>query len=78
MESPGCVTVTNRMIPRGRRSARERSQRAQLILHELAHMWCGDLVSPRWWDDLWLKESFATFMAAVAADRATEFGDAWT
>lgn len=78
MESPGCVTMTDRMIYRGRPSARERSQRAQLILHEMAHMWFGDLVSPRWWDDLWLNESFATFMAAVAQDRATGFDDAWT
>jgi aminopeptidase N len=78
MESPGCVTMTDRMIYRGRPSARERSQRAELILHEMAHMWFGDLVSPRWWDDLWLNESFATFMAAVAEDRATGFDDAWT
>ncbi len=78
MESPGCVTITDRMIFRGRPSERERSQRAEVILHEMAHMWFGDMVTLRWWDDLWLNESFATFMAAVATDRATGFHDAWT
>ena len=78
MESPGCVTITDRMIYRGRPSARESSLRAEVILHEMAHMWFGDLVTLRWWDDLWLNESFATFMAAVAQDRATGFTDAWT
>ncbi|MHB1625490.1 MAG: aminopeptidase N [Candidatus Dormibacteria bacterium] len=78
MESPGCVTITDRMIYRGQPSPRERSLRAEVILHEMAHMWFGDLVTLRWWDDLWLNESFATFMAAVAQDRATSFDDAWT
>jgi len=78
MESPGCVTITDRMIYRGQPSSRERSLRAEVILHEMAHMWFGDLVTLRWWDDLWLNESFATFMAAVAQDRATSFRDAWT
>ncbi len=78
MESPGCVTITDRMIYRGRPSARESSLRAEVILHEMAHMWFGDLVTFRWWDDLWLNESFATFMSAVAADRATRFEDSWT
>ena len=78
MESPGCVTITDRMIYRGQPSTRERSLRAEVILHEMAHMWFGDLVTLRWWDDLWLNESFATFMAAVAQDRATGFEDAWT
>ncbi len=78
MESPGCVTITDRMIFRGRPSTRERSLRAEVILHEMAHMWFGDMVTLKWWDDLWLNESFATFMAAVASDRATAFEDAWT
>ncbi len=78
MESPGCVTITDRMIYRGQPSSRERSLRAEVILHEMAHMWFGDLVTLRWWDDLWLNESFATFMAAVAQDQATGFDDAWT
>ncbi len=78
MESPGCVTITDRLIYRGQPSMRERSLRAETILHEMAHMWFGDLVTLRWWDDLWLNESFATFMAAIAGDRATEFDDCWT
>ncbi len=78
MESPGCVTITDRMIYRGRPSMRESSMRAEVILHEMAHMWFGDLVTLRWWDDLWLNESFATFMSAVAADRGTRFEDSWT
>lgn len=78
MESPGCVTITDRMIYRGRPSQRERALRAEVILHEMAHMWFGDMVTLRWWDDLWLNESFATLMAAVATDRATSFEDAWT
>ena len=78
MESPGCVTITDRMVFRGRPSQRDRSRRAEVILHEMAHMWFGDMVTLRWWDDLWLNESFATFMAAVATDRATSFEDAWT
>ena len=78
MESPGCVTITDRMIYRGRPSARESSQRAEVILHEMAHMWFGDLVTFRWWDDLWLNESFATFMSAVSADGSTRFEDSWT
>ncbi|HEY6538670.1 MAG TPA: M1 family aminopeptidase, partial [Candidatus Dormibacteraeota bacterium] len=51
--------------------------RAGTILHEMAHMWFGDLVTMRWWDDLWLNESFATLMAVFAVDAATDFDDAW-
>ena len=77
MESPGCITVTDQTLWRGRPTARQRSVRADLILHEMAHMWFGDLVTMRWWDDLWLNESFATLMAVFAVDEATEFADAW-
>jgi len=77
MESPGCVTITDQVLWRGRPTTRQRSLRADLIMHELAHMWFGDLVTMRWWDDLWLNEAFATLMAVFAVDRATEFQDAW-
>ncbi|MGA9921393.1 MAG: aminopeptidase N [Candidatus Dormiibacterota bacterium] len=77
MESPGCVTVTDQVLWRGHVTTRQRSLRADLIMHEMAHMWFGDLVTMRWWDDLWLNESFATLMAVFAVDRATDFADAW-
>ncbi|MBD4634371.1 aminopeptidase N, partial [Xanthomonas citri pv. citri] len=48
------------------------------ILHEMAHMWFGDLVTPKWWDDLWLKESFAEYMGAHASVAGTEYREAWT
>ena len=49
--------------------------RANTILHEMAHMWFGDLVTMRWWDDLWLKESFADYMGAAASAEATRWRD---
>lgn len=78
MESPGCVTIADSFIYRGRPTYRERLVRAEVILHEMAHMWFGDLATFRWWDDLWLNESFATFMSMLAMERATVFDDAWT
>ncbi len=77
MESPGCVTITDLVLGRGKVTPNFRQYRASLILHEMAHMWFGDLVTMRWWDDLWLNESFATLMAVFALDRATEFRDGW-
>lgn len=78
MESPGCITITDSVIYRGRPSYRARSYRAEVVLHEMAHMWFGDLATFLWWDDLWLSESFATFMSMLAVERATSFDDAWT
>ncbi len=53
-------------------------RRADTILHELAHMWFGDLVTMRWWDDLWLNESFADTRASLCQAEATRWTDAWT
>ena len=78
MENVGCVTFTESFVFRSRATAADYQSRAEVILHEMAHMWFGDLVTMRWWDDLWLKESFATYMAARALDEATPYAGAWT
>jgi len=77
MENPGCITFNESMVFRSRVTEAAREGRASTILHEMAHMWFGDLVTMRWWDDLWLNESFATYMASHAIDRATRFSRAW-
>lgn len=77
MENPGLVTFTEAYVFRGASTAAQHENRANTILHEMAHMWFGDLVTMRWWDDLWLKESFADFMGAHAAVVAGGFPDAW-
>ena len=75
---PGCVTFTEAYVFRGAATARSTRARANTILHEMAHMWFGDLVTMTWWDDLWLKESFADYMGvARVSAAATEFTDAW-
>ena len=77
MENPGLVTFTEAYIHRGAATDAQRGARANTILHEMAHMWFGDLVTMRWWDDLWLKESFADYMGTHASAAATRFTDAW-
>ena len=71
MENPGCVTFNESYLSREAPTFADRQKRANTILHEMCHMWFGDLVTPRWWDDLWLKESFAENQGATAAARAT-------
>jgi len=77
MENAACVTHSERMVFRSRVTEASRLSRAETILHEMAHMWFGDLVTMRWFNDLWLNESFATYMAYVSMDRATRFQEAW-
>ncbi|HLR96389.1 MAG TPA: aminopeptidase N [Jiangellaceae bacterium] len=78
MENPGLVTFTEDYVFRSTVTAAEHESRASTILHEMAHMWFGDLVTMTWWDDLWLKESFADYMGTLATAEATRFHEAWT
>jgi aminopeptidase N len=79
MENAGCVTFRDEYLPRSRQTKAFYEQRANTILHEMAHMWFGDLVTMKWWDDLWLNESFAEWASHHAAAKATEkYADAWT
>ena len=78
MENAGCVTILEDYIFRSRVTNAAYEQRANTILHELAHMWFGDLVTMTWWDDLWLNESFAEWAAHHANVHATKYTDAWT
>lgn len=78
MENPGLVTFTEDFLHRGRSTAQQREARAEVIMHEMSHMWFGDLATMRWWDGLWLKESFADLMGYHVASAATRYTDAWT
>lgn len=77
MENPGCVTIRDALVFTGRPSRADQVWRSALIAHEMAHQWFGDLVTPRWWDDLWLNESFAEYLGNRVTADATEFSDAW-
>lgn len=77
MENPGLVTFTESYVFTSRATDAQYQARANTLMHEMAHMWFGDLVTMRWWDDLWLKESFADYMGTLAVDRATDWDTAW-
>ncbi|MFC4035425.1 aminopeptidase N [Streptomyces polygonati] len=77
MENPGCVTFREEFVFRGKVTRASYEHRANVVLHEMTHMWFGDLVTMRWWDDLWLKESFADFMGSFSQVEATEYTEGW-
>jgi aminopeptidase N len=77
-ENPGCVTYRDEFLPPGRISDQQRARRATVIAHEMAHMWFGNLVTMRWFDDTWLSESFADYMGFQVANKAAGYSSVWT
>jgi aminopeptidase N len=78
MENYGCVSWSDAFVYRSEPTHAERESRALVLLHEMAHMWFGDIVTMRWWEDLWLNEAFAEWACHWAAEAATRFTEAWS
>ena len=78
MENYGCVTWSDVFVYRSAPTYTEREQRALVLLHEMAHMWFGDMVTMRWWEDIWLNEAFAHWACHWAAQAATKFDNVWS
>ncbi|MFI6346865.1 aminopeptidase N [Streptomyces sp. NPDC050560] len=78
MENPGLVTFTDDYVFRSAVTDTERQLRGMVVAHEMAHMWFGNLVTLRWWDDMWLNESFAEYMGYQTLAEATRHTGTWT
>ncbi len=78
VENPGCITFRDEFLFPSSVTQAERQLRGMVIAHEMAHMWFGDLVTMAWWNDVWLSESFATYMGFQVLSEATAFSGSWT